>query len=165
MSSAFKYLLVILATITVCTFIYSVSGIHKNGIEISMPWEESEGIKSNYPINLEIRGEASRDIVLVHKVTYDMQKQMYIYYYRVEYIGQKTCLFNWEVLNLSLEQLPTLMELVPGKKQEFTVYNSQPPMMYYGEVEVYYKKENNWHSQGLDVQPGPMPSSYYKGEK
>jgi len=157
-----RYLLVVLASVTACVLIYCVLAFSSvNQLPYGL-----HGFPSSYPMNLEIRGTMEEDdLSLTHKVTYNAHTKEYVYYYRIEYSGKSPCLFSWDVLNMAMgkgEDVPFIMELVPGSSEEFTFNHSEPPLMYEGSTYLYKKQidRNYWQRVPQVSQLGPLPHSF-----
>jgi hypothetical protein len=121
---------------------------------------------SDYPMNLEMRGEMGINdlkVAMTHKVTYNGALKKYTYYYRVESKGNSVVLFEWDVLQTASDQVGagSLLELVPGNPQEFTFYHASPPALLNETAAIYEKRDGKWVVAIRALQPGPWPSSKY----
>lgn len=105
-------------------------------------------------------------VSVVHKVIFNPELKKFVYTYKVTFNGKKNCFLFWEVLDrviygevVSKPQTPHLIELIPGKTQEFKLESTTPPALYEGFAWLYIKKDGEiWEMQRLASQPAPLPS-------
>jgi hypothetical protein len=143
----------------------------------------------NYPLNMEITsyigkpdldetfvaaGMGDKLISFVHKVTFDETKRVYVYHYKLSYVGKEKCFFSWELLDrvinnqttqILADQPPStsnskLIELLPNKVKELSMESQLPPALYEGAAWIYRQKKDDktiWELVRVNAQAGPLP--------
>jgi len=149
---------------------------------------QQQNLPPNYPLNMEItsyigkpeldaafvaEGMGDKLISFLHKVTFDNDKRVYVYDYKISFIGKEKCFFSWELLDRVLGEQSTvlvdqppqksnskLVELEPNKVKEFKLTSDKPPVLYEGVAWIYKQKKDDktvWELIRVNAQAGPLP--------
>lgn len=135
---------------------------------------------SDYPMNFELRNNSlinkTKDVTLLitHKVTFDSTKNVYRYYYRLDYMWDRSPLplgrpiieyvVTWETLN-KIAGKNILIEMDSGRVHEFNFESPNPPVFSKGAFTTFEEKDmpnggHQWFAvpELTGVQEGPVPS-------
>lgn len=135
-------------------------------LNVPMPWDNLPvpgllpshgGVFSDYPINLQIENLLAEGTVKVtHQVTFDKDKNSYRYYYRIQNMGDKTILFNWEVLD---RENPNFLELAVKEAHEVSFNDNSPPVIKQSQALILKQEGKIWTLIDKGVCVGPAPTS------
>lgn len=127
---------------------------------------------NDYPVNRyyeesgKIAYTSKGNVRIIHRVTWDQKDNMYVYFYRLEHVGENTVIVNWQVLDevFGTKKTPLLVVLKASgdaAAKEFTFKSKNPPRRLDGLISVYGKKDDSNQLWNYDVQvplSGPVPT-------
>jgi len=114
-----------------------------------------------YPTHYEISNSlGTSHVKAVHRVRFDKTKNKFVYYYRVENLGEEEIMFRWNVLEQAMgESLPNMFRVKAKSVYEHEFLSDSAPTIRNGGVLVYRRiGEDQWRlvPEIYDA-PGPVP--------
>lgn len=139
----------------VLTYIFMHTYVTPNHQPMPGPAVPFVEVGSFYPVSVELQSRVG-DIMLKHSVSYDLDKSVYIYHYKIKNTSDKAVLFGWDVLDFMMGD-PAIIELAPEKEIVYDLERRERPTFYNGQTYFYVKDGEVWRRTVSEKQIGPMP--------